>query len=315
MLSDALDMSVALRCRGLARNGRRPWWNDDRSLGMTFGHGIVNGLAIIRAVCRERRNVGIDLIEQFGKFGNVADIIRRQFGRDDFMRVGINAEVQLAPPPARPDAVFLIEPFALAVNLQAGAVDEKMQWFVAVDPFRQDRQAATATAQSRVIRDGDIDLEHVGDRSQQAFGLTKRLMEYQAKREARLDGDRRIDRLTAPLSGGRRMPCRHSLFGDPYRQASPPDQRRIVFRPIRHPVPSHRDLVAAALVELVRHGVSKRWLSRRLTLLSCRPRHPHVPSPPRPAIATYASCYGTHTTPSLIHAPTRHIIDDLADPQ
>jgi hypothetical protein len=40
------------------------------------------------------------------------------------MRVSINAEVQLPPPPARSNAVFLIPPFALAINLQAGAVDE-----------------------------------------------------------------------------------------------------------------------------------------------------------------------------------------------
>jgi hypothetical protein len=52
-----------------------------------------------------------------------------------------------------------------------------------------------------VIRDGDSDLEHVGNRSQHALGLTQRLMEYQAQREAGLDSDRRIDRLSAPLSG------------------------------------------------------------------------------------------------------------------
>jgi hypothetical protein len=34
------------------------------------------------------------------------------------MRDGVIPEVQLAPPPARPNAVFLIEPFAVAVNLQ-----------------------------------------------------------------------------------------------------------------------------------------------------------------------------------------------------
>jgi hypothetical protein len=50
-----------------------------------------------------------------------------------------------------------------------------------------------------VIGDGDVDLEHVGDRSQQTLGLSQRLVEYQAKREARLDGDRRVDRLTTPL--------------------------------------------------------------------------------------------------------------------
>ena len=72
VLSDGLEMSVALCCRGLVRNGRRPRWDNDRSLGMTFGNGIVNGFTIIRAVCRQRRNVSIDLIEQFGKLGKVA---------------------------------------------------------------------------------------------------------------------------------------------------------------------------------------------------------------------------------------------------
>ena len=76
------------------------------ALRMTFGHGIIDRLAIIRAVRRHRRNISIDLIKQIRHFGNVADIVRRQFHRDDFMRVGINAEMQLAPPPARPDAVF-----------------------------------------------------------------------------------------------------------------------------------------------------------------------------------------------------------------
>ena len=130
-----------------------PGRNDDRGLRMTFGHGIVNGLAIIRAVCGHRCNVSIDLIEQFRHFGNVADIVRRQFHGDDFMRVGINAEVQLAPAAARPDTMFLIQPFALAVNLEAGAVDEEMQRLVAIDPVWQDRQAAAATAQGRVIGD------------------------------------------------------------------------------------------------------------------------------------------------------------------
>src|ERR1700728_5363299 len=72
-----------------------------------------------------------------------------------------------------------------------------MQWLPAVNSLRQDRQATTAAAQCRVIGDGDVDLEHVGDRSQQTLRLSQRLMEYQAEREARLDGDRRVDQLTA----------------------------------------------------------------------------------------------------------------------
>ena len=77
---------------------------------MTFGNNIVDGLTIICAVRGQRRNVGVDLVKQIRYFGNVADIVRRQLDRHDFMRVGINSKVQLTPPPARPDAVFLIEP-------------------------------------------------------------------------------------------------------------------------------------------------------------------------------------------------------------
>jgi hypothetical protein len=112
-----------------------------------------------------------------------------------------------------------------------------------------------AHCQTRVIRDGDINAEHVGDRSQHTLGLTQRLMEHEAKREARLDGDRRIDRLTAS-SGG--MLCLHDFVGEPHGKASPPHERRIVFRPVRHLVSGPWDLVTAALIKFVGHGSSKR---------------------------------------------------------
>jgi hypothetical protein len=40
-------------------------------------------------------------------------------------------------------------------------------------------------------------------------------MEHQAKREAGLDGDRRIDWRTAALSGSRNMPGLNGFFGQP----------------------------------------------------------------------------------------------------
>jgi hypothetical protein len=46
----------------------------------------------------------------------VTDIIRSQFHGDDFMRIGIETEMQFVPASARMNAVLLIEPFAIAVN-------------------------------------------------------------------------------------------------------------------------------------------------------------------------------------------------------
>jgi hypothetical protein len=89
-------------------------------------------------------------------------------------------------------------------RFQAGAIDEKMQWLFMTNRRRQDGQTATTAAQRCVIRDSDIELERISDRSQQAFGLTQRLVEHQAKRETGLDGCRRIDWLAAPLYAGAR---------------------------------------------------------------------------------------------------------------
>ena len=60
---------------------------------MTFGDGIIHRLAIIRAIRCHRSNICIDLIEQVRYFRDIANIIRGQFHRDDFMRVSIHAKV------------------------------------------------------------------------------------------------------------------------------------------------------------------------------------------------------------------------------
>jgi hypothetical protein len=68
----------------------------------------------------------------------------------------------------------------------------KMQRLTASGPLGQDGHAAARSALSGMIRNGDIDLEHLGDRSQHTRSLTQRLVEHQAKREARIDGKRRL---------------------------------------------------------------------------------------------------------------------------
>ena len=64
MLFDRCNMLVALCCRCFTCNRRHPRRNDDRGSWMTFGDSVVDGLAIICAVRRHRRDAGIDLIQQ-----------------------------------------------------------------------------------------------------------------------------------------------------------------------------------------------------------------------------------------------------------
>jgi len=124
MFCNGREMFVTLRDCRLICNGCDSWWNNDRRFWVTLGNGVVDDLAIVRPVCRHRRNLDIDLIMEVRHHRDVADIIRRQFNRDNLMRIGIDPKMQLAPAPPRSDAVFLIEPFALAVNLQTSAVDQ-----------------------------------------------------------------------------------------------------------------------------------------------------------------------------------------------
>jgi hypothetical protein len=263
MLFDGCNMLIAPRRSARTRNRCRPRWNDDVSLRMPIRHSVVNSLTIIRAVCYHRRDRSCDLFKKTHYFRYVADIVLRQFNGDDFMRVGIDAEMQFAPTPRGTNATLLIQPFAFAIDLQASTVDEEMERFVTVKRLWQNGQAAPSAAQCRVVRNCNIDVEQSRDRSQQSFSLTQRLVEHQAKRKRGLDGYRRIDRLTATLSRRRSVPCRDGLFGKPNRQLSPPHQRCIIVWPVRHSVSRLGEFVTATLIELVWHGFPNRSMERR----------------------------------------------------
>jgi hypothetical protein len=104
-----------------------------------------------------------------------------------------------------------------------------------------------------MIRNSDLDIEPIRDRSQRPIGLAKRLIEPQAKRQPRLDRRIGIDRLTAAPASRGSIPCRHGFLRHPERESPPPDQGGIKFRPVRPPVFRIGNLVTAALVDLRRH--------------------------------------------------------------
>jgi hypothetical protein len=55
--------------------------------------------------------------------------------------------------PIQANTALLIQPFTFAVNLQAGAIDEEMEGFLATDRLWQNGQTATPAAQRGVIGD------------------------------------------------------------------------------------------------------------------------------------------------------------------
>jgi hypothetical protein len=59
---------VALHGYGFKCDGRRPRWNDNRSVGIMVDDSSIDGLAI----GRHRRNLNLDLIQQIRECGNIA---------------------------------------------------------------------------------------------------------------------------------------------------------------------------------------------------------------------------------------------------
>ena len=88
-------------------------------------HGLVNRLAIIRAIRDEAGDLSADLLEQFGNFAYVVCIILGQSVRNDFTGVRVDREMELAPRSAMA-TVSLLVPLALSEQFQPCAVDNQI---------------------------------------------------------------------------------------------------------------------------------------------------------------------------------------------
>ena len=94
---------------------------------MALGNPGVDTVLVVGAVGSKRRHGSCDLIEQGADLRAVVHLLPGQRRRDDLPGIGIQADVQLAPGPARLGAMFLDQPLACAAELQAGAVHQQVQ--------------------------------------------------------------------------------------------------------------------------------------------------------------------------------------------
>src|SRR5438270_5223910 len=109
MFGNHLQMPVTRsgrRLGGLARHRIRARWHDDRGFGMTGSDRAVDAVLVVCAIAGERGDGTIDLVEQGTDLRAVIDIIGGECRGDDPTRVGIDADVQLAPRPAPAVACF-----------------------------------------------------------------------------------------------------------------------------------------------------------------------------------------------------------------
>jgi hypothetical protein len=81
---------------------------------MPLGDGSVDIVPVEGTVGRNRSDRTADLVEQGAELRVIIDIMVGQHRRDDPSSVGVRAEMELAPSPARPGTVLLNQPLARA---------------------------------------------------------------------------------------------------------------------------------------------------------------------------------------------------------
>ena len=90
------------------------------------GYCVIGGHPVVGAVGGDAADLGIDLIEQWGHLRWISDIVFCEGRGHDPPDERVHRQMQLAPGAPRPCSVLFLQPFARALDLQSGAVDQQM---------------------------------------------------------------------------------------------------------------------------------------------------------------------------------------------
>jgi len=270
-------MTVPLRGFGLGRfawHGRGPGRHDDRRVGMMLGDGHENPVLIVCAIACEGRHGPWHLIEQGANLGAIVDLLRGQRCCDDLPVVGIQADVQLAPGPARLGTMFLDQPLARATQAQAGAVHQQVQRLaVTTRLWPWHRQRSCPAAKRAMVGHCQIEPKQADDGAEQAFGLAQRQAEHGPEHQRCQDRQRRIPGLPARGRARLRSPARDGFVREPDRQAAALAQAGVIGRRVHHLVLLLGNVVTVVLVQLERQSGCPGQVWRNLLRRAGSSRH------------------------------------------
>ena len=185
------------------------------------------------------------LPEQGRHLGRVVGRALGQHVGRDLAGVGVNGQVQLQPAPFGP-AVPLGIPFALAEQLQAGAVEHQVHGATACsDTGLSASKGLAAAGQRRVVRPGQGVPEQAQHAGRERRRLAQGEVEDEAQRQHHLDRQVRVEGLTAWCRPSRRVPPGQGRLIQPEGQVTTPPQPGFVCGPVLDAVARFRDAVAA----------------------------------------------------------------------
>ncbi len=155
--------------------------------------GLVNTLGVVGAICRHGRHLIVDSPKQGGYPSRVTRSVTGQIRGHDLARARIHRKVQLSPGP-----LLGWSPQMTDMDPETGAVDEQADRALARDRRKVDYpQVLEPPGQRRMVGNGELQLEHVGQGTQEALSLSKRKVEDHANRQSCLNRGVRVGVLAA----------------------------------------------------------------------------------------------------------------------
>jgi hypothetical protein len=153
---------------------------------------------------------------------------------DDFLRICIDAQVQLAPGLSRGSAVFAHLPLAFPIHFQSRRIDDQMHRLAGQFYRHRYRQATLTTQQRRIGRGVKPFIQpHQGQqRLNKALRLAQGQMEQPTQRQRHFNRLIRVGILSTALHRPRIIPTRQHGIIQPQGQAASGDQRTIIHRPV-----------------------------------------------------------------------------------
>jgi hypothetical protein len=143
------------------------------------------------------------LVQQVGQRERVADPTARDLNEPDFLRFRVDPEVNLAPLPLLRRPVLIGQPFAIAFDVHAVAVDQQVQGTFAGTIGDVDSQGPLATAMGDEVRHRPIQSGQLQQALHPPGQLPQRQSKERLQRQARLDCGIGKDWRTPALAGRR----------------------------------------------------------------------------------------------------------------
>ena len=151
--------------------------------------------SVVSAIRRDRTDhlIGRNLRQQFGEHGGVANTCTRDLDRLNLQRFRADSEAKLEPAAAFGGAMLTRMPFAVTLDFDPGAVDQKMHR-PGRSAARQDHgEILLTTAERAEIGNGPIETCQLQEARDEPRRLPQRHPKHYLEREARLDSGIAID--------------------------------------------------------------------------------------------------------------------------